>query len=260
MTNTARTRMAVAELTATLTTDFDVPAVLQAVAGHARAGFDAYSAVVVLLDQSATGEPTVRQVAEALRSDIAADPRLHSTGPALSSARDGVVAMIGDIVAEQNPRWGPYRQQAMAAGLRGVRAFPVTAFDIPLGSLVVHTEDPWGTMRPNDFGQILADLVALALSAGRTESRRVSTAETVEAVLRGTTVLSFAVGVLAEYFQLGIEPARERLIRLARAHGRTTIAHAREIVAAQRASPADPAVSGALHEPPELAPPRHIDF
>ncbi|WP_194820307.1 GAF and ANTAR domain-containing protein [Nocardia sp. XZ_19_385] len=260
MTNTARTRLAVAELTATLTTDFDVPTLLQSVARHARDGFDAYSAVVVLLDRHGGSHPAVHLVAEALRHGISADPLLHNAGPGLSSARDGTVTMIGDIVAEKNPRWASYRQRAMAAGLRGVRAFPVTAFGLPLGALVVHTDNAWGTLRPNDFGQTLADLVAIALSSGPIESRRASTSDNVDAVLRGTTVISFAVGVLAEYFQLDVEQARDRLLRLARTHGRTPTAHAREIIAALHVSPVDPAVSGALHEPPELAPPRHIDL
>ncbi|MGW0251185.1 GAF domain-containing protein [Nocardia goodfellowii] len=258
MTNTALTRIAVAELTATLTTDFDVLTMLQSVARHARAGFEAYSAVLVLLDRRGAGEPAVHLVAESVRGGGPADPLLHSTGPGPSSARDGAVTMIGDIAAEENPRWTRYRQRALAAGLHGVRAFPVQAFDTPLGSLVVHTEEPWGHLRPNDFGQILADLAAVALSSGSVESRRAGASETIAAVLGGTTVVSIAVGILAEYFESDIEQARERLLRLARAHGRTPIVHAREIIAAQRNSPRDPATSGALHEPPDLAPPRHI--
>lgn len=66
--NTARTRLAIAELTATLTTDFDLLAVLDAIAENARACFDAYSAVVVLVfHRSPTGEAEVQIVAEALR-------------------------------------------------------------------------------------------------------------------------------------------------------------------------------------------------
>ncbi|GAA5073888.1 ANTAR domain-containing protein [Nocardia iowensis] len=258
---TARTRLAIAELTSTLTTDFDVPTLLHAVAAHARECFDAVSAVVILVDSRQSAEsPGLQIVAEASRDGVSADPRLNVTGPGSASARDGVVAMIADLDEGADLRWPQYRQQALAAGLRSIRAFPVIALTVPLGSVVVHVDEPWGNARPNDFGQILADLIAIALSTGRVEGRRASTSETVEAVLHGTTVIAAAVGVLAEYFDLNIAAARHYLVRLARAHGVTPTDHARAIVEAQNAAPQDPGAAGILHAPPDLAPPRHIDI
>ncbi|WP_135235701.1 ANTAR domain-containing protein [Nocardia sp. CS682] len=255
--NSARTRLAIAELTATLTTDFDVPTLLHSVAVHARDCFDAVSAVVILADpQQSAG---MQIVAESLRDGGSADPRLHITGPGLSSARDGAVTMIADLAAGRDASWPQYRRQALAAGLRSVRAFPVVALRMPLGSVVVHLDEPWGLARPNDFGQILADLTAIALSTGRVEGRRASTGETVVAVLHGATVIAAAVGVLAEYFDLDIPAARQRLVRLARAHDVTPTAHAQAIIEGQNMSPSDPGATGILHPPPELAPPRHID-
>ncbi|MFF3226458.1 hypothetical protein ACFYV7_26930 [Nocardia suismassiliense] len=261
MMNSARTRLAIAELTATLTTDFDVPTLLHSIAVHARDCFDAVSAVLILRDpQQLAGAEGMQIVAESLRDGSSADPRLHITGPGLSSARDGAVTMIADLDVGEDASWPQYRKQALAAGLRSVRAFPVVALTMPLGSVVVHLDEPWGVARPNDFGQILADLTAIALSTGRVEGRRVSTGETVEAVLHGTTVIAAAVGVLAEYFDLDIAAARQRLVRLARAHDVTPTAHAQAIVEAQNASPRDPGATGVLLAPPELAPPRHIDI
>ncbi|TLF76747.1 GAF domain-containing protein [Nocardia cyriacigeorgica] len=258
--NTAQTRLAVAELTATLTTDFDVPTLLHAVAQHARTCFDAVSAVVILLDGRRSEEPGLHIVAEAMRDDIIADPRLHITGPGLSSARDGAVAMIDDLAEEdgEDPRWESYRKWARAAGVRSVRAFPVTALAVPLGSVVVHADEPWGTERPNDFGQVLADLIAIALSIGTLDGRVAATEETVRAVLRGTSVVSTAVGILAEYFDLDIEAARARRLHLARAHQTTPTAHAAAICAAHNSSPDDPGRSPALHPPPDITPPTHI--
>ena len=43
-------RVAIADVTGTLTTDFDLPTLLQTVVTHAREGFDALSAVIVLRD------------------------------------------------------------------------------------------------------------------------------------------------------------------------------------------------------------------
>ncbi|MFI6365146.1 GAF domain-containing protein [Nocardia sp. NPDC050630] len=258
--DTVQTRLAVAELTAALTTDFDVPTLLHSVARHAQECFEAVSAVVILLDRRQAPEPGIRIVAEAMREGTITDPRLHVTGPGMSSARDGAVAMIADIEAAKDldSRWPSYRVRARESGLRSVRAFPVTALTVPLGSVVVHADEPWGVQRPNDFGQVLADLAAIALSMGRLNGRLAATDETVEAVLHGSTVIATAVGILAEYFDLDIDNARARLLRLARAHQVTPTVHAAAIVDAQNSSPADPGAAAVLHLPPDLAPPTHI--
>ncbi|MGS2810573.1 ANTAR domain-containing protein [Nocardia sp. MW-W600-9] len=256
--NTAQTRLAIADLTATLATDFDVPTLLHAVAEHARRCFGVVSAAVVLTD-SRTDGTGVQIVAESTREDAVADPSLHISGPGLASARDGAVAMIADLDAEDitENRWPNYRRRARAAGLRSMRAFPIKAMSVPLGSVVIHADEPWG-IRPNDFGQILADLTAIALSMGTEHGRAITTADTVAAVLDGTAVVATAVGILAEYFDLDLDAARAQLRRLARAHRTTATAHARSIVAAQKSYPADLGTAPALHFPADLLPPRHI--
>ncbi|UGT63831.1 hypothetical protein [Nocardia asteroides] len=269
--NTAQMRLAVAELTAVLTGDFDVPTVLHSVAHHAQEGFDAVSAAVILTDRRSAeaGGAGLQIVAEYMRDGSGvADPRLHVTGPGMDSARDGAVAMIGDLGdgaarsdadgSGPGARWGAYRERARTAGLRSVRAFPITALTLPLGSVVVHAADPWGNERPNDFGQILADLTAIALSTGRHEGRLVAVTDTIDTVLAGTAVLGTATGIIAESFDLDLDVARARLLRLARAHDRTPTAHAEAIVAAHIRAPADPAANPALRLPPGLTPPRRI--
>ncbi|MFC9437379.1 GAF and ANTAR domain-containing protein [Nocardia sp. NPDC057030] len=258
--DTAQTRLAVAQLTATLTTDFDVPTVLHTIAEHARDCFDAYSAVLVLLDRrNPEGEERPYIVAEALPDGHSADPQLHSIGPGYTSARDGAVTMIADLDAQNDTSWPSYREHAIAAGMRAVRAYPVTALATPLGSLIVHTEEPWGSLRPNEFGQMLADITAIALSLGRVDGRRASTIETVRAVLHGTTVTALAIGILAQVFGLDVDDARTRLAQLACAHGVTPAEQAQAIVAAQDTHPTDPAKSGALHPPETPAAPRQFD-
>ncbi|MGM7647723.1 GAF and ANTAR domain-containing protein [Nocardia sp. JW2] len=257
--NTAQTRLAVADLTATLATDFDVPALLHAVAEHACQCFEAVSAAVILLDNRTHGSG-IQIVAEASREDTVADPRLHISGPGLASARDGAVAIITDIdQPDEGARWPDYRHRARAAGMRSVRAFPVKAMTVPLGSVVVHADEPWGNERPNDFGQILADLTAIALSMGTEHGRVSTTADTVAAVLDGTSVIATAVGILAEYFDLDLDAARARLRKLARAHQSTPTAQAAAIVDAQNTNPTDPGAVPALHIPDEPVAPPHID-
>ncbi|WP_378741305.1 hypothetical protein [Nocardia brasiliensis] len=255
-----RTRLAVAELTALLTTDFDVPTLLHTLVGHARGCFEACSAVLILLDDRRRGgQADIRIVAESTSDGYRADPALHTSGPGPTSAHTGAVTMITDLHTADDTRWSHYRASALAAGMGGVRAFPVTALAVPLGALVIHTTGPWGATRPNELGQILADLSAVALSIADPHGRRVTTSDTIEAVLADTTTVSVAVGILAEYLDLSIDGARDRLVRLARAHNTTPTTHAKAITGAHNRHPGDPAASGLLHPPPDPSAPPNIN-
>lgn len=260
--NNAGNRLAIAELTAALTTDFDLPTVLHSVAEHARAGFEAYSAAVILLDYRHTaGSGEIQVVAQALREDVDADVDLsfNGSGPGLVSAREGALTVIADLADRDDSRWPEYRRYATAAGMRGMRAFPVTSLTIPLGSLVVHTDEPWGVLRSNDFGQILANLTAIAMAGRSIDVRRDELAATIETILRGTVSIATATGILAECLGLDARQARLTLIRLAGTRNVTVTAYANSVIDAQRNNPHDPGAGGVFDPPPELAPPQHID-
>ena len=257
----ARNRLAIAELTATLNTEFDLPTVLSTIAHDVCRGYTAVSAVVGLLDDGdVDGDAEVRVVAEALREPVETDFGFVATGPAYESARDGAVTMIDDLVESHETRWPDYRREALRAGMRGMRAFPVTAMGARMGSLVVHTDEPWGTARPNDLGQTLANLTALALSiAPRTDVRRSTSEDLIASVLQGSATIASATGIVAETFGSTIEQARLTLNRVARAHGVTVSSHAAAIVAAYDRDPsADLAAHALLTTPPQLLPPTAI--
>ncbi|MCV7048395.1 GAF domain-containing protein [Mycobacterium frederiksbergense] len=257
----ARNRLAITELTAMLTTDFDLPTVLSTIALDACRGYMAFSAVVGLLDDSdRDGDAEISVVAEALREPTDTDLAFVATGPAYESARDGAVTMIPDLSQSRDTRWPDYRQEALRAGMRGMRAFPVTALGARMGALVVHTDDPWGSARPNDLGQTLANLAALALSiAPQPDIRRGTTEDLIASVLQGSATIASAIGILAETLGATIDEGRLTLNRLARAHGVTVGAHAAAIVAAYDGDPgADLAAHDLLTTPPQLRPPTSI--
>jgi hypothetical protein len=168
--------------------------------------------------------------------------------------------MIPDLSQSRDTRWPDYRREALRAGIRGMRAFPVTALGAPMGALVVHTDEPWGTARPNDLGQTLANLTALALSiAPHPNTRRSTTEDLVASVLRGTATIATATGLIAETLGGSIDDARLTLNRLARAHGVTVSAHAAAVVAVYDRDPgADLAVHELLSTPPQLRSPTSI--
>ena len=259
----ARVRLAIAEITSTLTTDFDLPTLLDTVADKARIGFQAHSAVVLLLDHRSDRDDgaDIQNVAQAQRNGSGSDLTFQSSGPGLHSARDGAVAMIADLADAdaEDTRWPGYRSYAAGRGIRGVRAFPIVALGTPLGSVVVHTDDPWGTARPNDFGQTLANLVAIALSVGASAGRRGDTTDTVNELLRGMTAIATATGIIAEALDMDADEARLALQRLARSHGQTASRYAHAVLAAQREHPGNPGVTGIFRPPTDPVPPQHID-
>lgn len=257
----ARDRLAIAELTSTLTGEFDLPAVLDTVAHDACTGFNAASVAVVLRDdQHQIDDTGLQVVAEALCGTTEVDLGFVSTGPAAVSARAGAVTMISDIAEADDSRWPDYRRAALRAGMRGMRGFPVTILGSPAGALVVHTEDPWGLARPNDFGQVMANLAAIAISiAPQVRQRRGNTGNTIDALLKGTVAIATATGIIAQVFGIAPQEARLRLHRLARAHGRTLTVHAEHIVAAHDRAPQQISRSNLLAQPAEAAPPPHID-
>jgi hypothetical protein len=258
MTEQVQVSTAIATVTSSMVREFDLPSILQTVADHARGCFDAYSAVIVLLDpRQVAGSAALHIVAESSLRTLDPNPLINTVGPALDSARTGATALVDDLASDEDTRWPEYRRRALAAGLRGVRAFPVLAVASGIGSIIIHTEDPWNPDQPNQAGQVFADLTALALAGGGVD--RVATIDdTIDSVLEGTTVIATAVGILAQARALEVAQARLTLTRLARAHGTTPTAHARAIIAAQRRHPRDPGSAG-VFDPPQLpVPPRLV--
>ncbi|MET0700021.1 MAG: ANTAR domain-containing protein [Mycobacterium sp.] len=257
--NATHADLAIAELSAALTDDFDLAALLTSVAEHARVGLDAYSAVVVLVENRNAEGIGVQIVAEALRDGDVADLDFHLTGPGLLSARDGAITMIDDLRQADDTRWPEYRNIALAAGMCAVRAYPIVSLGVSLGSLVVHTAEPWGTARAHTFGQIMANLAALALSSAMIDRRRVDTTNTIQTLLEGRVTIASATGILSEVLDLDVTQARLALHRLAHAHGRSVSAHARAVVTGYNASPTTADASAGWARPPELLPPRRFD-
>ena len=255
--NPTRIGSAIAEVSATLNTDFDLPLLLSAIVDHARVGLDASSAAVVLLDRrKVMGQNEFHVVAEAVGSG-AAGLDLETEGPATLSASEGVVAMIDDLAGTGDTRWLEYRRRALASGVRSVRAFPIVSLQVPLGAVVVHADQPWGSARSHAFGQTLANLTAVALTSAVVEHRRTDTADTIDELLEGGVAVAAAMGMLAEVLRLDVAEARVALGRLARAHGASETAYARVIVESHNADPS--ATEPAWARPPELDPPGDVD-
>ena len=253
-----QSRVAIADLVSTLTGDFDLPVVMQTVARYAREGLAAHSATVVLVDPYVLGASArvAHIVAESVVDRREADLTLNATGPGLESALGGAMTMMAEIA--DDTRWPAYRERAALLGMRSVRAYPINAQSVVLGSVVIHTSDPWGVVRPNGLGQLLADLTALALTVGTARERREHGSSAVGRVLEGSASMAIAIGIIASARDIDADAARDELVRLARAHDRTTTEHAIAIVAGHDSAPGDPTAGGTLIPPAVPDPPRYF--
>ena len=229
--------VAVADIVRSLTRPFDVAELMDAVADAAQRGFAAHSSAVVVVDR--TRRPIrAETVAAAGDPSTFDDPSLSTSGPGLTAAGDGALAMIADL-DEENDRWPRYRAHARDAGLRAVHAFPIRSMDVPVGSVVVHTTDTWGDHRPVMLGQLLADLAAVALSSSVTDMRSATVESLVDRLLRDNRAIATAVGIAAETLHLDAMTARRRLRHLATAHGSPFAEHARALIEAHDRRPGE---------------------
>ncbi|MBY6368126.1 GAF domain-containing protein [Rhodococcoides corynebacterioides] len=219
-------RLALADITATLCTRFDVLMLLEKIATTAHDAYGARGVVIGLLDDGGELHTAVTTpVAQA-----AVHGPLLTEGPILESARETAVAVLADTGSTVQGRWRTFAETARAAGVGAVRAYPITSLGVGLGSLAVHAAQPWDTDRPDDVGATLADLAALALTIGTDDDRRRRPAAAIREVLSTAARLAAATGVVAEVFGDDVGDARARLRTLARARGLSDAAYAGALV------------------------------
>ncbi len=217
-------RLALADITATLCTRFDVTTLLEKIASTAHDAYGARGVVIGLLDDGGA----LRAAVTTPVARAAVDESLLIDGPILESARETAVATGADTTADT--RWRTFAAAANAAGVGAVRAFPITSLGVGLGSLAVHAAEPWDTDRPDDVGSTLADLAALALTIGNDDDRRRRPAAAIRDVRAAAVRLAAATGSLAELVGEDVDVARVRLRRLARARGMSDTVYAGALV------------------------------
>lgn len=235
-------RLALADITATLCTRFDITALLEKIAATAQDAYGARGVVIGLLDDGGA----LRAAVTTPVARVAVDEALLTDGPILASAREIAVATVADTSADT--RWSTFAAAANAAGVGAVRAFPITSLGVGLGSLAVHAAEPWDTDRPGDVGSTLAHLAALALTVGGDEDRRRRPAAAIRDVLAVAARLAEATGALAELFGEDVDAARARLSRLSRARGMTDTVYADAVVELMDRAPERLASSALLDE------------
>lgn len=219
--------VALAEITGHLVTGVDASSLMYTLAERARAVIGAVSVSVVLSDADAE----TNSLLVASSSVVAVDRYLALGGPAETCIRVGAVVMVDDLAGD-GTRWPEYASAAVAAGIGGVRAYPVRIAARTAGAVVVHTAGPWGAApHVGSFVQAIADLVALSLDRSAADDTRLSVAADRRRVaLDDNAVIEQAIGVLSERAGVDIAEATVLLVSEARARRRSVVRHARAVL------------------------------
>ncbi|MFD9860269.1 ANTAR domain-containing protein [Streptomyces alboflavus] len=208
----------------------DPPVLLAALAAHSRDLVGAH-ACGVLVDLPGTGGGEV-YASEAAAKDLILDAEQRSQGPGPYCRATGNPVPRTDLrraVARQ--RWPHYVPRALALGYTEVAARPLRGREEPIGALVLFGgEKAPLTDEALEFGQSLADIVAIALTRDLELSRSRTLAGQLDHALTSRLVIEQAKGVLAAQRSLSMDEAFGILRGHARARQRKLTGVAQEVV------------------------------
>lgn len=149
------------------------------------------------------------------------------TGPCVEALRKNTAVFAGD--QEVVDRWGDVGRAILAAGYRGVHAYPMHWRGRPIGGLNIFLTS---ARTPNpELGQMFADLATLAVLQANDISTDQLVARIHEAV-SSRTVIEQAKGVLAHQRGIDVDEAHVALLLEARQTGRSLTTAAAAVVEA----------------------------
>jgi transcriptional regulator with GAF, ATPase, and Fis domain len=205
-------RLAV-ELVNTLTTDFDLTALLDKLLGECKELLDISEAGLVLSD-----------TAGALRVAAATtDPAGHlealqlqaQEGPAIKAFRTQEVVVVIDVA--DSAEWPTFRDVALREGYRAVHAIPLKVAETSLGAMCLFSRSP-GDLNETDAhaGQALADLASLGILHNRLHSQNELVVAQLQTALDSRVVIEQAKGMIATANGVSVDEAFGLLRRYAR--------------------------------------------
>lgn len=187
-------------------------------------GPDAASCVVLL------GEPDTGFAVHAAVGPLTVPDRVLLGGPLLVSASSGAVSAVEDVHAA-GARWAGWGADAGAAGVTGVRCWPVRVADRPLGALAVLTRRPWSAAtRSSTAGQAMADVCSMTLQLSGPAQRWEQAVAQLRSTISLDAVVHQAMGMVAAASEVDIPAAAAALAAHADRIGTTAAVLARQVV------------------------------
>ena len=205
-------RLAV-ELVNTLTTDFDLTALLDKLLGECKELLDISEAGLVLTDTA--GSLQVSAATTESAGHLEALQLQAQEGPAIKAFRTQEVVVVVDV--EHSDEWPTFRNVALREGYRAVHAIPLKVAEVSLGAMCLFSHSP-GDLNESDAhaGQALADLASLGILHNRLHSRNELVVAQLQTALDSRVVIEQAKGMIAIAHGVAVDEAFALLRRYAR--------------------------------------------
>ena len=226
------------DLVNTLTSDFDLHALLDKLLAECKELLDISEAGLVLADE----KDTLHVMAATTESagHLEALQLQANEGPAITAFTGGEVVVIVDIT--DVTKWPEFRKVALREGYRAVHAIPLRVGDNQLGAMCLFSREP-GDLNKADAlaGQTLADFASIGIVNYRLYSKHDLLLEQLQAALTSRVLIEQAKGVIASTFGISTDEAFNRLRSYAREHNQR-IHDVAERVANSRGFTEDPLI------------------
>lgn len=200
----------------TLVVGYDIVELLQTLAEECASLLDVADAGIVLAD--ASGHLQVMATSSRRAGRIEALQLGMDDGPCVESFVSGAVVAVEDF-ASIHGRWSPFREFALAQGLRSVHAVPLRLRDSTIGALNLFREQP-GRLNPDDAAtaQALADVATIGILHERAIRDQAVVRAQLEHALQSRVLIEQAKGVVAQARNVPTEEAFQWLRDYARSH------------------------------------------
>jgi GAF domain-containing protein len=204
------------KLVSTLTTDFDLQALLEELLTECKELLDISEAGVVLADEH--GALHVMAATTESAGHLEALQLQANEGPAIEAFHGGEVVVVVDIT--QSTQWPLFREVALREGYRAVHAIPLRVGDNSLGAMCLFSNSP-GDLNEIDAlaGQTLADIASIGIVNYRVYSKHDAIVAQLQTALNSRVLIEQAKGVIASTDGVSVDEAFARLRRFARDRG-----------------------------------------
>lgn len=170
-------------------------------------------------------------------------------GPCVESVRTGTPVSVADLT-QADSRWPRFTTAIASRGTyRSVHALPLRLRGVAIGGLNLFHRRP-GPLPPSDLAlaQALADVATIGILQERAIRRGEVLQEQLQSALNSRIIIEQAKGVLAQYGELSMEMAFDRLRRYSRDRNLRLSAVARQVVDGGLADTILIATSGAARQ------------
>jgi GAF domain-containing protein len=201
------------ELVNTLTTDFDLNALLDKLLAECKDLLDISEAGLVLTDEHGVLHMMAATTESAGHLEAL---QLHAEeGPAIEVLRGGDVVVVFDV--DHCVQWPRFREVALRERYRAIHAIPLRVGGNTFGAMCLFSNEP-GYLNEADAlaGQALADIASIGITNYRVYLKHETIVRQLQTALNSRVLIEQAKGVIVSSESISVDEAFVRLRNFAR--------------------------------------------